>query len=115
MGDGGGAGVRAWVPAALVVEVAACRRRQAAHVIMVVMVIKGMDGVSTNHSCEWKWTWIHTHTHTNVYPAVVMKDVEVLLVRYTHMQFSFVNTLEYSLSVTQSQKQTIKMNILWEE
>lgn len=63
MGDGGGAGVRAWVPAALVVEVAACRRRQAAHVIMVVMVIKGMDGVSTNHSCEWKWTWIHTHTH----------------------------------------------------
>ena len=64
MGDGGGAGVRAQVPAALVVEVAACRRRQAAHVIMVMMVIKGMDGVSTNHSCEW--TWIHTHTNKKV-------------------------------------------------
>lgn len=56
MGDGGGAGVRARVPAALVVEVAARWRRQAAHVIMVVMVIKGMDGVGTNHSCRWKWT-----------------------------------------------------------
>lgn len=64
MGDGGGAGMRAQVPAALVVEVAACRRRQAAHVIMVVMVIKGMDRVSTNHSCEW--TWIHTQTKHNV-------------------------------------------------
>lgn len=52
----GGAGVRAWVPAALVVEVAACRRRQAAHVIIVVMAIEGMDGVSANHGCEWKWT-----------------------------------------------------------
>lgn len=62
MRDGGGAGVRAWMPAALVVEVAACRRHQAAHVIMVVMVIKGMDGVSTNHSCEWNG-YKHTHTH----------------------------------------------------
>lgn len=59
MGDGRGAGVRARVAAALVVEVAACRRRQAAHVIMVVMVIEGMDGVSANHSCGWT----QTHTH----------------------------------------------------
>lgn len=93
MGDGGGAGVQAWVPAALVVEVAACRRCQAAHVIMVVMVIKGMDGVSTNHSCRWKWTWIHTHTHKqDVKPATVMKDVEVLLVRDTCTPFSVINT-----------------------
>lgn len=80
MGDGGGAGVRAQVPAALVVEVAACWRRQAAHMIMVVMVIKGMDGVSTNHSCECKWTWIHTHTHNTD------EGMEVLLLRYTNMQ-----------------------------
>lgn len=57
MGDGSGAGVRACMTAALVVEVAACRRRQAAHVIMVVMVIEGMDGVSANHGCGW----IQTH------------------------------------------------------
>lgn len=54
MGDGGGADVRAWVTTALVVEVAACWRGQAAHVIMVVMVIERMDGVSTNHSCKWR-------------------------------------------------------------
>lgn len=48
MRDGGGDGARA----ALVVEIAACRRGQAAQVIMMVMVIEGMDGVSTNHSCE---------------------------------------------------------------
>lgn len=56
MGDGGGAHMRALVPTALMVEVASCWRCQAAHVIMVVMVIKGMDRVSANHSCEWKWT-----------------------------------------------------------
>lgn len=49
MRDGGGDGPRA----ALVVEIAACWRGQAAQVIMMVMVIEGMDGVSTNHSCEW--------------------------------------------------------------
>lgn len=48
MRDGGGDGPCA----ALVVEIAACRRGQAAQVIMMVMVIEGMDGVSTNHSCE---------------------------------------------------------------
>lgn len=56
--------------------------------IMVVMGIKGMDGVSTNHSCEWNG--IHTHTHTSggdVKPTVVMKNVT-----YTHMQFPEVKT-----------------------
>lgn len=65
MGDGRGAGVSAHVAAALVVEVAACRRGQAAHVIMVVMVIEGMDGVSANHGCGWTQTRAHRkHTHT---------------------------------------------------
>lgn len=44
--------------ALLVLEVAARRGCQAARVIMVVMVIKGMDRVSANHGCEL------THTHT---------------------------------------------------
>lgn len=48
MRDGGGDGPCA----ALVVEIAACWRGQVAQVIMMVMVIEGMDGVSTNHSCE---------------------------------------------------------------
>lgn len=56
MGDGA-AGMRAEVPAALVVEVAARGRRQAAHVIMVLMVIEGMDGMSANYSCGFKRTW----------------------------------------------------------
>lgn len=46
--------MRAWVPGALVVQVAASRRRQAAHVIIVVMVIERMDGMSANDGCGWR-------------------------------------------------------------
>lgn len=73
MGDGRGTGVRARVAAALVVEVAACRRRQAAHVIMVVMVIKGMDGVSANHGCGWTQTRAHRQ-HTQTHKKNTMKN-----------------------------------------
>lgn len=38
-----------------------------------------------------------------------MKDVEVLLVRYTHMQFSVINVSEYSCSLSLGH-QIIKLN-----
>ena len=63
MGDRGGTdmGAGQGVPGALVVEVAAWRQGQAAHVIVVmVVVVKGMDGVSANHSCE------NGHGHTPI-------------------------------------------------
>lgn len=63
MRDGGVEGPRA----AWVVQIAAGRGGQAAQVIMVVMVIKGMDGVSTNHGCEWTQITVrprfYTHRH----------------------------------------------------
>lgn len=51
--------------------------------IMVVMVIEGMDGVSANHSCEWKRS---THKQDEMLSKAVirMKSVEV----NTHMHFS---------------------------
>lgn len=52
--------------------------------IMVMMVIEGMDGVSTNHGCEWKWTWIHTNKQDE---RCLMNDED------SRMQIPAINTL----------------------
>lgn len=60
--------------AACVLQIVVGRRGQAAQVIMVVMVIKGMDGVSTNHGCGWTqitkrprfYTDKKTHSHERI-------------------------------------------------
>lgn len=48
-----GHGCTNWPWVCLMVEIAAGWRSEAAGVEMMVGVIKGMDGMSTNHSCEW--------------------------------------------------------------